>query len=124
LSPKAIRDFEARALIYNAGRSGANYRLFDESALWCVRVIAHLRALGLTVKEIEEFAVVYLDRPVGPHLDAALRQAQRRIEERIADLEAIQRRIGEYRRHNAVALTGTGGSGFPVGDPRRPRPGA
>lgn len=122
LSPKAIRDFEARALIYSAGRSGANYRLFDESALWCVRVIAHLRALGLTVKEIEEFAVVYLDRPaepVGPHLDAALQQAQRRIEERIADLEAIQRRIGEYRRHNAVALTGTGGSEFPVGDLRR-----
>jgi MerR family transcriptional regulator, copper efflux regulator len=127
LPPKAIRDFEARGLIYSAGRSEANYRLFDGSALWCVRVIANLRSLGLTLKEIEELAVVYLDRPgepLGPHLGAALERAERRIEERVAELEVIRRRIEDYRRRNAAALTGTGGCEFPVGDPRRPRAGA
>src|SRR6266545_3262624 len=113
LSPKAIRDFEARGLIYSAGRSGANYRLFDESALWCVRVIVNLRSLGLTLREIEELAVVYLNRPdepLGPHLGVALQRALRRIE--------------DYRSRHAAALTGTGGSEFRVGDPRRPRAGA
>jgi len=34
VSPKAIREFEGLGLIYTAGRSEANYRLFDESAIW------------------------------------------------------------------------------------------
>jgi MerR family transcriptional regulator, copper efflux regulator len=33
LSVKAIRHYEALGLIYSAGRSEGNYRLFDESAL-------------------------------------------------------------------------------------------
>jgi DNA-binding transcriptional MerR regulator len=41
-----------------AGRSESNYRLFDSSALWCCQVIAHLRSLGLTIKEIEQLARV------------------------------------------------------------------
>ena len=53
LSRKLIREFEGRGLIYSAGRSEAGYRLFDQSALWCVTVIGNLRSLGLTLKEIE-----------------------------------------------------------------------
>jgi hypothetical protein len=34
MSAKAIRQFEGLGLIYSAGRSEANYRLFDESAIW------------------------------------------------------------------------------------------
>jgi hypothetical protein len=52
LSVKAIREYEARGLIYTVGRSAGNYRLFDDSALWCAQVITGLRAVGLTVKEI------------------------------------------------------------------------
>jgi len=33
LSIKAIRQFEASGLIYSAGRSESNYRLFDQTAL-------------------------------------------------------------------------------------------
>jgi hypothetical protein len=40
LSIKAIREYEALGLIYSAGRSEGNYRLFDETALWCAQVIA------------------------------------------------------------------------------------
>lgn len=53
LSPKQIRELEDRGLIYSVGRSDGNYRLFDESALWCVRTIFELRELGLTLTEIE-----------------------------------------------------------------------
>ena len=31
---KAVRELERLGLIYNARRSEANYRLFDESAIW------------------------------------------------------------------------------------------
>jgi MerR family copper efflux transcriptional regulator len=109
LSAKAIRQFESRGLIYSAGRSEANYRLFDETALWCVQVVGNLRALGLTLKEIEELAVVYQDRPeeaAGPRLGALLERAQRRVEERLTELEALRRRIVDYRTRNAAALSG------------------
>ncbi len=36
MSAKAIPEFEGLGLIYSAGRSEANYRLFDESAIWCI----------------------------------------------------------------------------------------
>lgn len=34
VSRKTIRDLEGRGLIYTAGRSQANYRLFDWSGAW------------------------------------------------------------------------------------------
>jgi MerR family transcriptional regulator, copper efflux regulator len=53
LSIKAIRQYEALGLIYSAGRTEGGYRLFDDSALWCAQLIATLRSLGLTIKEID-----------------------------------------------------------------------
>src|SRR6266542_4280355 len=100
LSIKAIRQYEALGLIYSAGRSEGGYRLFDESALWCARVIATLRSLGVTIKEIEQLASDYLsrpDEPVGPRVAALLDRAQRRIDDRISELEAVRRRVCDYR---------------------------
>jgi len=63
LSHKAIRELEGRGLIYSAGRSEANYRLFDQGALWCVGAINQLRSLGLTLAEIEQLHASYLKQP-------------------------------------------------------------
>src|SRR5918998_136275 len=93
LSIKAIRRYEALGLIYSAGRSDGNYRLFDESALWCAQVIETLRSLGLTIKEIDRLARAYLggpDEPIGPRLTAMLDAAERRIEDRHAELAAVR----------------------------------
>lgn len=122
LSVKAIREYEARGLIYTVGRSAGGYRLFDESALWCAQVIAGLRALGLTIKEIEGLAGVYLNRPdepIGPHIAPLLTRAEQRIDERIAELEEMRRRIRQYRVQNAAALAGRAGADFAASDPRR-----
>jgi MerR family copper efflux transcriptional regulator len=122
MSAKAIREFESLGLIYTAGRSEANYRLFDESAIWCVQVISSLRSLGLTIKEIQQLAAVYLDRPgepIGPQLAALLDRAEQRIEERRAELDRIQDRIREFRAANSAALAGR--SQLAAGDPRRRR---
>ena len=122
LSIKAIREYEALGLIYSAGRSDGNYRLFDESALWCANVIETLRSLGLTIKEIDRLARAYLARPgesIGPALAAALAASEQRIDDRIADLAAVRRRIRSYRAQNAAALAGRDGDLFDS-DPRRP----
>jgi DNA-binding transcriptional MerR regulator len=121
MSAKAVRQFEGLGLIYSAGRSEANYRLFDESAIWCIQAIGSLRSLGLTIKEIQQLAAVYLDRPdepIGPRLAALLERAELRIEQRREELDLIERRIGEFRAANRAALAGR--SDLP-GDPRRRR---
>ena len=109
MSAKAIREFEGLGLIYSAGRSEANYRLFDESALWCIQTITSLRSLGLTIKEIQQLAAVYLDRPgepIGPRLAKLLDRAEQRIEQRREELDRIQRRIRDFRAANSAALAG------------------
>ena len=124
LSIKAIRQYEALGLIYSAGRSESGYRLFDDSALWCARVIGTLRSLGLTIKEIEKLARAYLsrpDEPIGPHLAALLGRAERRINDRIAELEATRGRVRDYRIRHAAALAGRPGADLFGQDPRRPQ---
>ena len=122
MSAKAIRQFEALGLIYSAGRSEANYRLFDESAIWCIQAIVSLRSLGLTIKEIQQLAAVYFDRPgepIGPRLAELLDRAEQRIEQRRAELDLIQRRIHEFRAENRAALAGR--ADLMSGDPSRRR---
>lgn len=109
LSIKAIREFEGRGLIYTVGRSPSNYRLFDESALWCAHTICNLRSLGLTIKEIEQLADVYLnqpEQPIGSLLAALLDRAERRIDERIRELELVRERIRGYRAAHPDVLEG------------------
>src|SRR5215813_2947961 len=102
VSIKVLREYDRLGLIYTLGRSDSNYRLFDESALWCVQVIGTLRSLGLTLKEIRDMAAVYLehpDEPIGPYLGEKLDNVEARVQARIANLEALQQRIGEFRAH-------------------------
>jgi MerR family transcriptional regulator, copper efflux regulator len=122
LSVKAIRRYEALGLIYSAGRSEGNYRLFDESALWCAQVIGKLRSLGLTIKQIEHLASAYLSRPeapLGPQLAVLLDLAERRIDDRIAELEMVRARIRDYRDQHAAALAGHADADLFGQDPRR-----
>lgn len=122
LTIKAIRELEGRGLIYSAGRSESNYRLFDSSALWCCEVIGNLRSLGLTLKEIEQLGGIYLDRPqepIGPRLAALLDRAERRIEERVGELELVRERIRAFRAQRPDVLAGRAERELARGDPRR-----
>ena len=105
VSIKTLREYERLGFLYTLGRSESNYRLFDTSALWCVQVIQGLRSLGLTLKEIRELTTIYRERPgepVGPHLRAKLLQARIRVEARIAELQALRRRIMDIESANAT----------------------
>jgi len=123
VAPKALRRYEGMGLIYTAGRSSGNYRLFDESALWCVRVIHGLRALGLSLSEICDLASVYLgrpDQPIGPHLAEHLRAVRARIDQQIAELEELRGRIDSFEVDHRAELAGRPGADFRAGDPRAP----
>jgi MerR family copper efflux transcriptional regulator len=125
ISVAAIRRFEALGLIYSAGRSPANYRLFDDTALWCIGVIRTLRSLGLTIREVSQLAAIYLeapDQPPGPALAALLDRADARIGDRLDELAALRRGIAAFRSVHAAALAGIAGSEL-LGDPRRGRAG-
>jgi DNA-binding transcriptional MerR regulator len=114
---KALRTWTDVGLVYSAGRSPAGYRLYDESALWCVAVIGELRGLGLTIAEIRDLAAVYLGRPgepVGPHLAALLRRARDRADARIRALQELRERIGQ-----ALASDGLAGDALRHTDPRQ-----
>lgn len=120
LSIKAIREYEALGLIYSAGRSEGNYRLFDETALWCAHGISDMRSVGLTIKQIKQLADAYLADPgesIGPRIAAALDRAERRVDTQLQELEALRRRIAAYRAGNAAALAGR--AAFAPPDPAR-----
>lgn len=109
LSVRAIRELEGRGLIYSAGRSEGNYRLFDSTALWCCDVVTNLRSLGLTIKEIEDLNDIYLRRPgepIGPRLAAVLDRAERRIDQRVRELEDVRERIHAFRTQRWDLLAG------------------
>lgn len=119
---KTLREYEDMGLIYTVGRSPGNYRLFDEDALWCVNIVAAMRALGLTLAEIKELTERYLQRsddPIGPRFAAALTAARRRTKERINELQATLERIDAFEAANSDALSGR--SDFDLGDPRAQR---
>jgi MerR family copper efflux transcriptional regulator len=103
---RALRAWTDMGLVYSAGRSPAGYRLYDESALWCVGVIGELRSLGLTLAEIRALADVYLGQPgepVGPHLAALLCRARDRADVRIADLLQLRERIDQALARGELA---------------------
>ncbi len=77
VSIKVLREYERLGFLYTLGRSESNYRLFDETTLWCVHVVQLLRSLGLTLKEIQEIVESCLERTdesLGPPLDQKLDQ--------------------------------------------------
>lgn len=100
LSIRSIREYERLGLIYSAGRSEGNYRLFDEIALWCAGAVKRLRSLGLTLSEIQELAGYHRagdERGLERRLQALLEQADRRLEGRIAELTETRERLRDFR---------------------------
>jgi MerR family transcriptional regulator, copper efflux regulator len=121
VSQKALRRYEGMGLIYTAGRSPGNYRLFDESALWCIQVIHNLRALGLSLSEIRELAGIYLgrpDQPIGPHLAELLCTVRTRVDRHIVELQELRERIDSFEADHQAELAGQPGADFRAGDPR------
>jgi len=100
LSNKQVRELEGRGLIYSVGRSDSNYRLFDETALWCVRTIGELRDLGLTLTEIERLRDHHRsgsEQPLEELFRAILDTVRARLVDQIDGLNATVARIDAFQ---------------------------
>jgi MerR family copper efflux transcriptional regulator len=119
VSIRALRDYTDWGLIYTRGRSGANYRLYDDEALLCVQAITELRGRGLTLAEIRWLAARYPDQSgqlIGPLLAPRLRAARARIEAQITRLEQTRRRLDAFEAVHDGALAGRPGAEIRIGD--------
>jgi MerR family copper efflux transcriptional regulator len=93
---KLLRTYEDLGFLSTLGRSEGNYRLFGEETLQCVQVVQRLRALGLTLKEIQSLirrTCQQRDALVEELLDESLTQALARIDTQISTLQASRQRI-------------------------------
>lgn len=116
---RVLREYEDLGLIYTVGRSAGNYRLFDAEALWCVGVVGALRAVGLTLGEIQELAGSYLcpqGENIGPRLAGMLGVVRARTQDRITELHQLLQRIDEFEASAAAELAGR--ADFRARDPR------
>lgn len=96
---KQLRRYEDLGFIYTVGRTAGNYRLFDETALWCVEVVTTLRSLGLTLTEIADLIDVYLtgpDEDFGPLLAERLDVARDRTQTQIEELQQRLQRLDTF----------------------------
>lgn len=116
---KQLRRYEDLGYIYTVGRSAGNYRLFDESALWCVEVITTWRSLGLTLTEISDLVDRYLAHPeenIGPRLAERLQAVRHRTGARINELQQLLERLDTYEAEHRAELSGQ--ADFRHTDPR------
>jgi MerR family transcriptional regulator, copper efflux regulator len=54
LSPRAVRFYEAEGILPRARRSGSGYRVYTDQDLELLRLVAHLRRVGLSVTDVRE----------------------------------------------------------------------
>jgi DNA-binding transcriptional MerR regulator len=116
---KQLRRYEDLGFIYTVGRTAGNYRLFDESALWCVGAVTLWRSLGLTLAEIGELTDRYLERSednIGPRLAELLWGVRERTHRRISDLQELLERLDAFERQHRAELSGE--ADFRSTDPR------
>ena len=112
VSVKALREYERLGLVYSAGRTESNYRLFPPEAMACVQAITLWRGLGFSLKEMAHLARIVDGAPrhdLDHQVLAALRRREQELADRIAALEDLRGRIRAFReRHDAALRRGEG----------------
>ena len=112
VSVKALREYERLGLVYSAGRTDGNYRLFPPEAIACVRAVKLWRNLGFSLKEMARLARL-VDGGPRPDLDrqllTVLGRREQELADRVAELEELRGRIRAFReRHDAALRRGEG----------------
>jgi DNA-binding transcriptional MerR regulator len=112
VSVKAIRQYERLGLVYSAGRTAGNYRLFPPEAIACVEAVKLWRSLGFSLKGMVELARIVDQAPrddVDRRLLTALRERVRELTARIAVLAGQRDAISGFcARYEADLRRGEG----------------
>ena len=91
LTVDTIRFYEKVGLINPPARLPNGYRDYPPSTVACLRLCAHARSLGFTLKELVELGRLFDDRKLSrAKVRARLAAKQREIDERIAALSRLR----------------------------------
>src|SRR5256712_2812630 len=93
-SIRTLRFYDRLGILSVRGRGTNNYRLFGDDAIECVDCIRRMQGAGLTLRQIQR--VVQVERQRGDAhaaLDDAYTEARRRLDTKIAELEAQRRAL-------------------------------
>jgi DNA-binding transcriptional MerR regulator len=101
LSPRTIRYYEEIGLLTSVRRMEGGKRIYTSDDLRRLRFIKKLKALGLTLAEMQELEAAYrkhrTNRTVLPRLIELLDRRVAEIDERIETLASLRYEIVEYR---------------------------
>lgn len=103
LSPRTLRYYEELGLLPDVRRRAGGRRVYCDAELERLRFIGRLKALGLSLAEIQELNAVYAigrsTQQMLRSLDALLDSHLAEIEERSKSLDRLRSEIGSYREH-------------------------
>ncbi len=100
VSARMIRHYEGIGLLPAAKRAGSGYRTYGHSDVHTLRFVRHARALGFSVKQIEQLLGLWHDQRRPSRKVKALAQAHiAELEARIRDLGAMKRTLEHLAAH-------------------------
>ena len=103
VSTRTVRYYEEIGLLQAARRYAGGRRVFDGDALQRLRFIARLKTLGFSLEEIshlnEVFEVENSTAAMLEVLDGLLGEHMNTLEQRMQEVAALQKEIGNYRHH-------------------------
>jgi DNA-binding transcriptional MerR regulator len=102
LSTKTIRFYEEEGCIPAVGRNDAGYRQYSEGDVWRLRLVKHVRLLGLPVAEVKSLMTESLNAECAvfaSDLTGLLDAQKDAISRRIAELESLRDQIDVLRGH-------------------------
>jgi len=103
LSARTLRYYEELGLLPDVRRSAGGRRVYGPDELERLRFIGRLKALGLSLAEVQELNAVYAighsTQQMLQSLDRLLDSHQAEVEDRIKSLDRLRSEIGSYREH-------------------------
>jgi len=102
LSTKTIRFYEEEGCIPAVGRNDAGYRQYSEGDVWRLRLVRHIRLLGLPLTEVKSLVTESLNEECAvfaADLTEVLNAQKDAISRRITELESLRDQIDVLQGH-------------------------
>ena len=100
VSAKMIRHYEAIGLMAKARRTDSGYRIYDGNDMHTLRFIRRGRALGFSMKEIEQLLGLWRNRRrASGDVRRVAQQHIAELDQKIAELQAMRRTLHQLVQH-------------------------
>jgi DNA-binding transcriptional MerR regulator len=118
LSVHTLRYYERNGLLEPVDRASSGHRRYSEEDIARIEFLTRLRLTGMPIRQMQEFARLFRERPQAiadrrAILEAHEREVQAHIQELQQNLEAIQWKISYYKQLEAQQqIDGTVGTQY------------